>query len=71
MAFVIIPVFIMGYASYLVIHYIIHAYAPPKRGPFKILWINHAFHHYKDESVAFGVSSSLWDFVFGTLPKFK
>jgi 4-hydroxysphinganine ceramide fatty acyl 2-hydroxylase len=60
--------FAVGYASYLGVHYIVHAYQPPKNS-FRILWINHAIHHYKDDEVAFGVSSPLWDWVFGTLPK--
>ncbi len=68
-SFVFTPGFILGYASYLGVHYMVHAYAPPKDGPFKILWVNHAIHHYKDDTVAFGVSSPLWDVVFGTLPK--
>lgn len=70
-AWVFTPGFAMGYAAYLGVHYMVHAYAPPKEGPFKILWVNHAIHHYKDDTVAFGVSSPLWDVVFGTLPKKK
>lgn len=58
----------IGYACYLGVHYMVHAYQPPKN-VFRILWINHAIHHYKDDDVAFGVSSPLWDWVFGTLPK--
>lgn len=63
-----LPGFLSGYASYLGIHYIIHAFPPPK-GLFKVLWVNHAIHHYKDPDVAFGVSTPLWDHVFGTSPK--
>lgn len=62
-----LPGFIMGYASYLFVHFIVHAYQPPKN-LFKILWINHSIHHYKDNNKAFGVSSPLWDYVFRTLP---
>jgi sterol desaturase/sphingolipid hydroxylase (fatty acid hydroxylase superfamily) len=62
-----LPGFIMGYASYLFVHFIVHAYQPPKN-VFKILWINHSIHHYKDNNKAFGVSSPLWDYVFRTLP---
>ncbi|QNL22324.1 sterol desaturase family protein [Hyphobacterium sp. CCMP332] len=68
-SFVFTPGFAMGYTAYLGVHYMVHAYAPPKEGPFKVLWVNHAIHHYKDDSVAFGVSSPLWDVVFGTLPQ--
>ncbi len=60
--------FAIGYASYLGVHYMVHAFQPPKNF-FKILWINHGIHHYKNDDVAFGVSSPLWDWVFGTLPK--
>jgi sterol desaturase/sphingolipid hydroxylase (fatty acid hydroxylase superfamily) len=63
-----LPGMLTGYAAYLFVHYIVHAYAPPKNF-FKHLWINHAVHHYKDNKVVFGVSSPLWDYVFGTMPK--
>jgi sterol desaturase/sphingolipid hydroxylase (fatty acid hydroxylase superfamily) len=67
-AFGFTPGFLLGYTSYLCVHYIIHAYQPPKN-IFKALWINHGVHHYKDPDAAFGVSSPLWDYVFGTMPK--
>lgn len=63
-----LPGFLVGYASYLGVHFIVHAYNPPKNF-FKILWVNHAIHHYKDPDIAFGVSTPLWDIVFGTMPK--
>ena len=63
-----LPGVLSGYSSYLLVHYIVHIYAPPKNF-FKILWVNHAIHHYKDEGQVFGVSSPLWDYVFGTMPK--
>ncbi len=63
-----LPGFLMGYTSYLVVHYIVHAYRPP-RNIFKILWVHHGIHHYKDPKNAFGVSSPLWDWFFGTMPK--
>ncbi len=64
------PGFLFGYASYLCVHYIVHAFPPPKN-TFKTLWINHSIHHYKDPDAAFGVSSPLWDHIFRTLPKKK
>ncbi len=64
------PGFLFGYAGYLSVHYIVHAFQPPKNA-FKVLWVNHGIHHYKDPDVAFGVSSPLWDHVFRTLPKKK
>lgn len=63
-----LPGFLIGYSSYLGVHYIVHAYQPPKNF-FKVLWVNHAVHHYKDPDVAFGVSSPLWDYILGTMPK--
>lgn len=57
--------FLTGYALYLLVHYSTHAFAPPKNR-LKILWEHHAMHHYKDPGKAFGVSSPLWDYVFGT-----
>jgi 4-hydroxysphinganine ceramide fatty acyl 2-hydroxylase len=60
----------VGYSTYLLVHYVVHAYPPPKNF-LKELWVNHAVHHYKEGEHAFGVSSPLWDYVFGTMPKKK
>lgn len=57
--------FLVGYAAYLSVHYIIHAYSPPKNF-FKALWRNHVMHHYKDGEIAFGVTTPFWDYVYGT-----
>lgn len=59
---------LFGYALYLFVHYAVHAYAPPKNF-LKQLWIHHSIHHYKDPNVAYGVSSPLWDYILGTMPK--
>lgn len=59
---------LFGYALYLLVHYAIHAYAPPKNA-LKILWVHHSIHHYKDHDRAYGVSSPLWDWILGTMPK--
>jgi sterol desaturase/sphingolipid hydroxylase (fatty acid hydroxylase superfamily) len=57
---------ITGYLSYACVHYAVH------RSPGKLishaLWIHHLKHHHKYPDKAFGVSSRLWDFVFGTMP---
>lgn len=63
-----LPGFIMGYSLYLFVHYSVHAFRPPKNS-LNVLWINHSIHHYKDDTVAFGVSSPLWDVIYGTMPK--
>ncbi|MAY83709.1 MAG: fatty acid hydroxylase [Flavobacteriales bacterium] len=62
--------FLFGYAAYLSVHFIVHAFKPPKN-LFKELWVNHSIHHYQDDEKAFGVSSPLWDYVFGTMPNKK
>lgn len=63
-----LPGFLLGYSGYLGVHYIVHVYNPPKNF-LKVLWVNHAIHHYKNPDAAFGVSSPLWDYLLGTLPK--
>ena len=61
------PGFILGYAIYIFIHVMIHTRKPPKN-VFAYLWKHHHMHHYHFEDKAYGVSSHLWDFVFGTMP---
>lgn len=65
-----LPGFLVGYSAYLGIHYMVHVYQPPKNF-FKVLWINHSVHHYKDGEMIFGVSSPLWDYVYGTMREKK
>ncbi|MFN2429518.1 MAG: sterol desaturase family protein [Cryomorphaceae bacterium] len=67
-AFTFLPGFVIGYSLYLFVHYSIHAFKPPKNS-LNVLWINHSIHHYKDDTVAFGVSSPVWDVIIGTMPK--
>jgi sterol desaturase/sphingolipid hydroxylase (fatty acid hydroxylase superfamily) len=69
-AFSFLPGFIVGYAGYLSIHYMVHAFQPPKN-LFKVLWKNHGVHHYKNGDAVFGVSSPLWDYIYGTLKEGK
>jgi sterol desaturase/sphingolipid hydroxylase (fatty acid hydroxylase superfamily) len=68
LVFAFLPGFLVGYAGYLSMHYILHSFKAPKNGAFNFLWANHAVHHYKDQTKAFGVSSPLWDYVFRTMP---
>jgi sterol desaturase/sphingolipid hydroxylase (fatty acid hydroxylase superfamily) len=65
-AFVFFPGFVFGYLMYGTMHYAIHAWNPPFRW-MKPLWRNHHLHHYKVQEKGFGVSSTLWDHVFGTM----
>ncbi len=66
LVFSFLPGFLVGYAMYLSVHYMVHAYQPPKNF-LKVLWVNHAVHHYKDGEIVFGVSSPLWDYIYGTM----
>lgn len=68
--FAFLPGFITGYSAYLCVHYVVHAYQPPKNF-MKILWVHHGIHHYKDHERAFGVSSPLWDYIYRTMPRAK
>jgi len=58
--------FVSGYLLYGSMHYAIHAWHPPFKW-MKPLWRNHHLHHYKEQEKGFGVSSTLWDHVFGTM----
>lgn len=68
LVFSFLPGFLVGYAMYLSVHYMVHAYQPPQNF-LKVLWVNHAIHHYKDGELVFGVSSPLWDYIYGTMGK--
>ncbi|WP_082684942.1 sterol desaturase family protein [Hymenobacter sedentarius] len=69
-AFGLLSGFTFGYAMYLFVHYAIHAYSPPKNF-LKVWWTHHSQHHYRQDEVAFGVSSTLWDHIIGTMPSKK
>ena len=64
--FAFFPGFMLGYLIYGTMHYAIHAWNPPYKW-MKPLWRNHHLHHYKNEHFGFGVSTTLWDRVFGTM----
>jgi len=65
-AFAFLPGVLVGYSFYLSIPYMVHVFQPPKNF-FKVLWINHSVHHYKNGERVFGVSSPLWDYVYRTM----
>lgn len=64
------PGFMLGYLLYGTMHYAIHAWNPPFKW-MKPLWRNHHLHHYKHGDLGFGVSSTIWDHVFGTMYDLK
>ncbi len=57
--------FITGYLIYDMTHYATH-HLPMRSGLAKFLKRHHMMHHYKDPDTRFGVSSPIWDWVFGT-----
>ena len=64
--FAFFPGFMLGYLIYGTMHFAIHAWNPPFKW-MKGLWRNHHLHHYKHTDMGFGVSSTFWDHVFGTM----
>jgi sterol desaturase/sphingolipid hydroxylase (fatty acid hydroxylase superfamily) len=66
--FAFFPGFVTGYLTYGMIHYAMHAFRPPKNR-LRFFWEYHNRHHFQDSERGFGVSSPLWDIVFGTYPK--
>ncbi|HZG24929.1 MAG TPA: sterol desaturase family protein [Chitinophagaceae bacterium] len=64
--FMFFPGFLLGYLMYGTMHFAIHAWNPPYKW-MKPLWRNHHLHHYKNEQKGFGVSTTLWDRIFGTM----
>jgi len=57
--------FVFGYVCYDSIHYAIHHF-PLKGRLWNRLKQHHLRHHFHDDHTGFGVSSPLWDYVFGT-----
>lgn len=60
--------FLLGYLTYDYTHYWLHHFVP-RSTLGKRLREQHMRHHFQDHRYGFGVSSPLWDVVFGTLPR--
>ncbi|XP_062095149.1 dihydroceramide fatty acyl 2-hydroxylase FAH1-like [Humulus lupulus] len=58
---------LLGYVMYDVTHYYLH-HGKPLTGMTQSLKRYHLRHHFKAQTVGFGITSPLWDMVFGTLP---
>ncbi len=58
---------VLGYLAYDMLHYYTHHFVPKSR-PLKFLRAYHLAHHFKNEPTRYGVSTPLWDYVFGTRP---
>ncbi|ESR62106.1 hypothetical protein CICLE_v10016504mg [Citrus x clementina] len=61
---------LLGYVMYDVTHYYTH-HGKPSKGIILRLKRFHMNHHFRIRDKGFGISSSLWDIVFGTLPPAK
>jgi sterol desaturase/sphingolipid hydroxylase (fatty acid hydroxylase superfamily) len=59
---------VSGYLAYDLTHYATHHF-PMRHGFLKFLKRYHMKHHYKTPKSRYGVSSPLWDLVFGTFPE--
>lgn len=62
--------FAIGYLGYDGTHYAVHHFKQTSRIG-KFLKRHHMLHHHADHEGGFGVSSPLWDYVFGTMPQIK
>jgi dihydroceramide fatty acyl 2-hydroxylase len=60
----------LGYVMYDVTHYYLH-HGRPSRTVAHNLKKYHLNHHFRNQTSGFGITSSLWDSVFGTLPPKK
>lgn len=55
-----------GYVAYDMIHYASHYFAVDNLPYLRFMKRYHMKHHYREPLKAFGVSSPLWDYIFGT-----
>jgi sterol desaturase/sphingolipid hydroxylase (fatty acid hydroxylase superfamily) len=62
--------FVFGYLCYDMIHYAVH-HLPLNHGVALFLRQYHIRHHFQDSERSYGVSSPIWDYVFGTKPQQK
>jgi len=60
--------FILGYITYDMMHYSTHHF-PMRKGYFRMVRQQHMHHHFQTPDQRYGVSNTLWDYVFGTMPK--
>lgn len=62
--------FAVGYLMYDGTHYAVHHFKQTSRIG-KYVKRHHMLHHHMDHDGGFGVSTPIWDFVFGTMPQVK
>lgn len=66
LVYIFMPGFMCGYLLYTYVHFSVHKQKVPAF--LKVQYRHHALHHYKYPEKAFGVSTTFWDRVFGTMP---
>lgn len=69
LVYVFMPGFMTGYLIYASVHIAVHKRRVP--AVLKTQYKHHALHHYKYPDKAFGVSTTFWDRIFGTMPPEK
>ncbi|XP_057971853.1 dihydroceramide fatty acyl 2-hydroxylase FAH1-like [Malania oleifera] len=61
---------LLGYVMYDLTHYYLH-HGKPSEGVSQNRKRYHLNHHFKVHNKGFGITSSMWDIVFGTIPQSK
>jgi 4-hydroxysphinganine ceramide fatty acyl 2-hydroxylase len=56
-----------GYMVYDLTHYYLHHSGKPFLSHFGSMKTYHLAHHYKNHELGYGITSKIWDYVFGTL----
>ena len=57
---------VVGYLWYVFIHYAVHHWQPPRDSYLYRARLRHARHHFQSHSGNFGVTTGLWDHIFGS-----
>jgi len=58
---------LFGYVCYDMVHFYLHHGSPEPHSSLHYRKVYHHNHHFKDVDLAFGISTTLWDYVFGTV----
>jgi sterol desaturase/sphingolipid hydroxylase (fatty acid hydroxylase superfamily) len=58
---------VTGYLWYVLVHYAVHHWQPRQYSYLYRVRLRHARHHYLSHSGNFGVTTGIWDYVFGTV----
>src|SRR6185437_14330414 len=57
---------VTGYLWYVFVHYAIHHWRPHRNSYFYRVWRRHVLHHHQSQNSNFGVTTGVWDHIFGT-----